>query len=216
MVSKAREDRDVLQFLWVDNITNEQPELLTLCFTRVGFGVSSSPFLLNATIWHHLESHLATQPYLRQKLLRSFYVDDIVTEASDEDHAYMLYQASKNVLKEGGFNWRKFGPNSGKLQMRIDRQESSDLQAASAMKSQEMEETYVSATLGSSHEQHFGERKVLGVRWDIASDDFVMSLEDIASVAAKLKPTRRTIVSLVGSVQASQALTRKEAGLQGC
>ena len=81
--------------------------MVTLRFTRVVFGVSSSPFLLNGTIQHHLESHLATQPDLSKKLLRSFYVDDIFTGASDEDHAYVLFQASKNVLKNDKLSLRK-------------------------------------------------------------------------------------------------------------
>ena len=55
MVGMAEEDRDVLRFLWVDDIDNPSPEIGVLRFTRVVFGVSSSPFLLNATIKHHIE-----------------------------------------------------------------------------------------------------------------------------------------------------------------
>ena len=44
-------DRESLRFLWVVDPLAEPPEIhvVTYCFTRVGFGVSSSPFLLNAT-----------------------------------------------------------------------------------------------------------------------------------------------------------------------
>ena len=55
MVGMAEEDRDVLRFLWVDDINKPSPEIVVLRFTRVVFGVSSSPFLLNATIKHHIE-----------------------------------------------------------------------------------------------------------------------------------------------------------------
>ena len=54
MVGMAEEDRDVLRFLWVDAIDKPSPEIVVLRFTRVVFGVSSSPFLLNATIKHHI------------------------------------------------------------------------------------------------------------------------------------------------------------------
>ena len=149
MISMAREDRDVLRFLWVDDIGKDQPDLLTLRFTRVVFGVAASPFLLNATIHHHLENYLTSQPAMMEKLLRSFYVDDVVTGSSDEQGAYTLYQASKDVLKEGGFNLRKFCSISSFLQMMIDKQETSDPPTVST--TLEVDETYASSTFGSGH-----------------------------------------------------------------
>ena len=50
MVSVAKVDRNVLRFLWFDDVWSEHLKVITLRFTRVVFGVSSSPFLLNATI----------------------------------------------------------------------------------------------------------------------------------------------------------------------
>ena len=55
MVGMTEEDRDVLRFLWVDDIGKSSPEIVVLRFTHVVFRVSSSPFLLNATIKHHIE-----------------------------------------------------------------------------------------------------------------------------------------------------------------
>ena len=43
MVSVDERDRDSLRFLWVSDPDIEPPELMTLRFTRVVFGVSSSP-----------------------------------------------------------------------------------------------------------------------------------------------------------------------------
>ena len=124
MVVVSEKDRDVLRFLWVDNITKQKPEPVALRFTRVVFGVSSSPFLLNATIQFHLERHSAT-PDLMAKIMRSLYVDDVVTAATDEDQAYALYETSNKILEEGGFNLRKFCTNSRLVQMRIDEEEAS-------------------------------------------------------------------------------------------
>ena len=50
MISVAEQDRDVLRFLWFNDATQDDPDMIELKFTRVVFGVSSSPFLLNATI----------------------------------------------------------------------------------------------------------------------------------------------------------------------
>ena len=55
MISVDDHDRDVLRFLWVDDVTKAEPEIREFRFTRVVFGVSSSLFLLNATIKFHLE-----------------------------------------------------------------------------------------------------------------------------------------------------------------
>ena len=174
----------------------ESPDLLTVCFTRVVFGVSASPFLINATIRHHLEGYSPSD--VIDKLLKSFYVDDLVSGADDEKEAYKLYRDSKSILKQGGFNLRKFRSNSSMLQLMIDSQEMPDPSAGNP--NFEIDETYASATLGSTLKQHCGESKVLGVRWDVAADQLVMSLEDIASAAVELEPTKRAIVSLMGRV----------------
>lgn len=71
---------------------------MTLRFARVAFGVSSSPFLLNATLKHHIEGFAESYPRLVETLLRSFYVDDVICGAADEDEAYQLYAQAKDVL----------------------------------------------------------------------------------------------------------------------
>ena len=60
---------------------------MELRFAHVVFGVSSSPFLLNSTIRHHLE-HVGAEPTIIKKLMKAFYVDDVVTGGSYEDEAY--------------------------------------------------------------------------------------------------------------------------------
>ena len=80
------------------------------------FGVSPSPFLLNATIRHHLQLYLSSKPGLVETLTRSTYMDDIVTGAESEDEAYQLYLDSKEVLSHGSFNLRKFLSNFPHLQ----------------------------------------------------------------------------------------------------
>lgn len=112
MVSVAKEDRNVLRFLWVDDVTMDDPEIILLRFKRVVFGVSSSPFLLNATIRHHLKKYVSTMPDTVARISRSIYVDDVAYGADNEDQAYQLYLESKSLLMSGGFNLRKFVTNS--------------------------------------------------------------------------------------------------------
>ena len=67
-MSVAEEDIDVLTFLWFDDVKKEYPEVIVLQFAQVVFGVSSSPFLLNATVKHHVEGYKEEDP----ELLRHF------------------------------------------------------------------------------------------------------------------------------------------------
>ena len=64
MISVNPDDRDVLRSLWLENPFDADVRLTILRFTRVVFGVSSSPFLLNATIRHHLETYQSSEPDL--------------------------------------------------------------------------------------------------------------------------------------------------------
>ena len=131
--------------------------------------------------------------------MRALYADNVVTGARNEDEAYPLHHISKDTLKKGGFNLRKFCSNSVSLRMRINTQQNPEPRSTSvAPELTEADETFASVTLRSTNAQHSGERRVLGVRWDISSDKFVICLEDIASTATGLKPTKRLIMSLVG------------------
>ena len=59
------------------------------------FGVSSSPFLLNATIKRHVEKFTSSNPELVEELLQSIYVDDVVFGADDEDSVTSSTQSPK-------------------------------------------------------------------------------------------------------------------------
>lgn len=104
MISVTLTDRDVLRFLWVDNANKDSPEVTTLTFRRVMFGVSASPFLLNATIKYHIERYQAEDPEFVSQFLRSIYVNDVVFGATSIQEVFKLYSKSKTRLSLGGFN----------------------------------------------------------------------------------------------------------------
>ena len=79
-------------------VDSDPPRLHVLRFARVVFGVSSSPFLLNATIDHHLKRHSTSYPNLIKTLRRSINVDVVVTGAATEDEAHQLYAVAKNIM----------------------------------------------------------------------------------------------------------------------
>ena len=186
MVSVSEKDQDVLRFLWVDDITKTDPEVQVFQFTRVVFGISSSPFLLNATVDHHLKLFSAVNPVLVDILLHSFYVDDVVAGAMDENSALKLYEESKQVLQEGGFNLRKFTTNSPQLQKVIDRKENPPTDSITVC-SGDLDETYAKSTFGMSPT----DQKVLCVKWDVSADCLIFSVKEIAALADTPDPTKR-------------------------
>ena len=123
MVSVSPHDRDSLRFFWTKDTSSEPLEMNAYRFTRVVFGVSSSPFLLNATIHHHMSSYMEDDPDFTKKFLSSIYVDDIVSGAADVDSAYTFYLKSRLRLATAGFKLRKFKTNSQELQTRIQQNE---------------------------------------------------------------------------------------------
>ena len=112
VISVVEEDQDYLRFLWINSIDKEKPEIQVLRFARVVFGVTLSLFLLNGTIRYHLEANSEKYPELVAKLLISTYVDDVIMSAKTEEEAYKLYTKSKVLLKQAGFNLRKYVSNS--------------------------------------------------------------------------------------------------------
>ena len=95
MVSVEGKDRDSLRFLWIRDAEEETPEVIITC---VVFGVSSSPFLLNATISHHMETYQDVDPSIVEEFLSSIYVDDVSLGSSEVESTYRLYLKSKSRL----------------------------------------------------------------------------------------------------------------------
>ena len=106
MISVAPKERDVLRFLWIDDIDKKSPEVVTMRFARVVFGVSSSPFLLNATIRHHVGQYKDREPEFVDMFRRSIYVDDVTFGTSDDYGAFDLYRKANKILADCGFNLR--------------------------------------------------------------------------------------------------------------
>ena len=94
MVSVA-ECNDVLRFLWVADVNQPHQEIIVMRFTRVVFGVSASPFLLNATIDHHVGKFELTDRHFVGKFRHSIYVDDVATGSVDVETAYESYTKAK-------------------------------------------------------------------------------------------------------------------------
>lgn len=104
-------DRDVTRFLWIKDLDKGvNPEnLIHLRFCRVPFGVISSPFLLNATVRHHLNK---SDQEINKQIARDIYVDNLVTGAQSLEKALRLYHTAKKSFEELSMNLREWNSNS--------------------------------------------------------------------------------------------------------
>ena len=101
-------DVDYLRFLWVDDIHSDDPKLIFLRFLRVIFSLNCSPFLLSGTLQHHISQYRFEDPQLVAKLLKSIYVDDMVSGAKSVPEAFRLYLRSNLCLSDASFYLRKW------------------------------------------------------------------------------------------------------------
>ena len=208
MISVAENDRDALPFLWFDDPMHEDPQLIALRFARVAFGLSSSPFLLNATLKHRISKYGSEDPEFAQKLLQSLYVADIISGGDDDDQAYEFYVKTKSRLAEGSFNVSKFVSNSKNLMDRLERNEKllkqghqeTETPLQRSLKTViEENESYAKST--TQHQDTLPvTEKVVGVQWDKEDDNLVLDLKQFLHQSTTEEPTKRDVVRITSKI----------------
>ena len=161
-IKVRREDRDVHRFLWEQNGT-----VRVMRFIRVPFGNKSSPFLLNATIQHHLASFLSIP--VVQELKENFYVDDWISGADSDLEGWNYLRQAKDIMSKASMSLTKWGSNS---------------ELVSDMLYQEFESKHLDSE----------SVKVLGMKWIASIDCF--SFEGMM-VPNDLRVTKRVILSFI-------------------
>ncbi|GFU33809.1 integrase catalytic domain-containing protein [Nephila pilipes] len=110
----ANEHKDDVRFLWSDDepCVHKKPKLQVYRFNRVNFGVSSSPFLLAATIRHHIEKYKHEFP---DTVDRSFYVDDLISGGNEFEEALQTSRRAKYIMEAAGMDLKKWITNDANL-----------------------------------------------------------------------------------------------------
>lgn len=162
-IGLKEEDRDAVRFLWTVNL-KDQEDPAVYRFTRVLFGVTSSPALLSSTLKFITDSYAKTFPVTAKTLEESLYVDDLVASVQSTGEAGKLRKEAKEVLASGGFTMRKWC--------------SSDSQLRNTWK--EEEETDSDADI-----------KVLGLVWYLPDD--TLSVAAVSKICTDV-PTKRSIL----------------------
>ena len=162
-------DRNMLRFLWFDDVGKENPLMAQYQFCRLVFDLTPSPAILTEVINHHITRYLMTEPRIVETLSNGFYVDNFTCGASSIEEGFDSYQKAKHLMNQGCFNLRKWKTNSRILQQRIDAKEGT---AANDIR----------------------KLKLLGVSWDSSKDIFQFDLTDLVNFVKSLPPTKRSIL----------------------
>ncbi|KAL0812118.1 hypothetical protein ABMA28_009496 [Loxostege sticticalis] len=163
-------------------------------FTRVTFGLRSSPFLALRTLRQLANDERHNWPNAASVLERDIYMDDLASSASSLNDAVKIAHELIQLFKSGGFDLVKWTSNSLELLEHIPE---SHRQSES-----------ISFDDGSSF-------KILGLRWLPAQDTFVFEISSpplICTKRAILSATARLydVLGLVGPIILFAKLIIKE------
>lgn len=108
-ISLSSKDRDYVKFLWWSDYGARK--IISYRHCRVVFGISSSPFLLNATINHHLVNVAPELREAAERLKHSFYVDNCIASVDSAHDLKNFIEESCNLMLQGQFELREWASN---------------------------------------------------------------------------------------------------------
>ena len=100
-ISTVPKHRDFLRFMWPSNPSSQCSDNDCYRFTRVVFGVNCSPFILNATIRHHLDLYQKSDPEFVAEVLKSVYVHDYASGSNSQELTRIMIETSSELKAEG-------------------------------------------------------------------------------------------------------------------
>ena len=193
-------DRNVLRFLWFDDVSKDNPSIVQLRWQRLAFGLRPAPSILGATIRKHISLFQEENPEVVNVLSR-LYADDLSCGTETVEEGLQIYNGSKEIMSKGGFNLRKWKTNDPSLLQQINA-----LEGKSATEEHKNEATQVSEDDQSFTKYAVGlpnsdsNAKVLGVNWNTETDKLFLNLTQIEELAKTLPPTKRSLLKIAAKV----------------
>ena len=152
-------------------------------FTKLIFGLSQSPYILEDSFKKHLKLKYTSENYigmfreLIERVKDDMYVEDLVTGGESTNEVDKIKGDSINLFQRGGFTLHKSHSNEQALET-IATVNENELNVA---------------------KQHLGtkpkENKILGVLWDKREDSFIIQVQNVNKNA-----TKRNILSTLASI----------------
>ncbi|GFX95739.1 integrase catalytic domain-containing protein [Trichonephila clavipes] len=183
-ISLRDEDRDAVRFLFPDIRSNQTDpyKFQVYRFKCVMFGVNVSPFLLSATIKHHIENYREQYPAATEMLDTCLYVDDVISGADDISQALKVSKDAETIMKNASMKLRKWNSNDQTL-----------------MRTWEKEglETHPRHPDDSSK---IPSSKVLGIPWDVVHDYFTIDVKGLLQLDTSKPITTRIVLQSAGKI----------------
>ncbi|GFY52884.1 integrase catalytic domain-containing protein [Trichonephila inaurata madagascariensis] len=178
------EDRDVTKFLFSNDPFDESQLPSVYRFTRVLFGISSSPFLLSATIKHHLKKYLEKYTDTVNFLNEIIYVDDIIGSQLIVNQALTITLEATKIFEDASISLQKWQTNLKSLH-----------------------KAWQDKGVISDENPHFEtfEKdnlpfKVLGIAWNSREDFLYFDVKGLIDFVSKRIDTKRFILQVLGRI----------------
>ena len=197
----SSDDINCFRFLWVNDLNAVEPEIVFMRFLRVVFSLSSSPFLLGGTLQHHIKRYQPDDPAFVDKLLKSLYVDDLISGSNSIKEAFELFLKSKACLSEASFHLCKWA-SSGKELMSLIQMSEATQAHDNPIQSRVVEDqsTFAKLSIGQLETLNGGESKVLGHLWNRSEDTFIFKFDKLVKIAQASSATKRNVLKVAASV----------------
>ena len=121
-----------MRFHWYKDLKTKEVEALR--FTRALFGLAPSPFLLGGVLREHLELCRERFPEEVEEILRSLYVDDLITGGPTVRETQHLKESAQTIFSEAQFELQKWHSNESTLETDTLQEERSSEQESSYAK----------------------------------------------------------------------------------
>ncbi|XP_035210074.1 uncharacterized protein LOC118184500 [Stegodyphus dumicola] len=157
-------------FLWEEN-----GKIQVYRFNRVLFGVTSSPFLLTATLKTHLRKHSEEFPTTTECLDRCLYVDDFISGADNVSDAFEISTQATSIMSQASMVLRKWTTNDNTLMQFWTRE-------------------------GFDTQPQVNTIKVLGLSWNPAEDCLILGKQSLVNSLSKNESTKRFLLRTIGRI----------------
>ena len=161
------DDRDVLRCLWT-----EGDKIVVYRFKRLPFGLSCSPFILQATLRKHLGDREVDEQTM-QNFVASLYVDDSVWSEKFLNDLYKRKELYTEIFAECGMNFRDWTSNHPEARALFAKLENRE---------EKLEEL------------------VLGLKWGVCSDELKVNATRLKELVNKKLKTKRDLWRMVPSI----------------